>query len=263
MISRLHSQLQRRNAMLEKQAVIPAESYLANGYAKVPGMSSRYAAELAVALIGYQAAAGVAGPLAEIGVYEGRFFIAMALAAARNEPCVAIDRFDWPDSAIEARFLANCENAGIPTTHLLTLKCSSGDLTRDSLGRALGSPARFLHIDGDHTYTALQHDLDLSAGNLAERGVIFVDDVLHPLYPELTLAVADFLYHSPEFRLAAIVDRESFSAACKFILCRASALEEVESWINRHAAAQTYRKRARFCGHRALILRPPARRTGE
>jgi DNA-binding transcriptional LysR family regulator len=243
--------------MVEQQARISAADYLNSRYASVPGMSSHFAAKLAVALIESQAAAGVSGSLAEIGVYEGRFFIAMALAAGETDLCLAIDRFHWPDSAIEARFLGHCRDACIPPANLRVLKSSSGDLTADGVAAALGAPARFVHIDGDHTYAALHHDLGLATVNLAPKGIIFVDDMLHPLYPELTLAVADFLKDNTDFGLAAVVDRESFSAACKFVLCRTSAISDIETWASRHFTAQIYRKRARFCGHKALILRPP------
>ena len=64
---------------------------------------------------------GVAGPIAEIGPFEGRFFIALAHALAPGEKALGIDLFDWPNPEIIDRFEANCARHGIaggPAHHL-------------------------------------------------------------------------------------------------------------------------------------------------
>ena len=55
------------------------DRYIAEGYATVRGMSSRFAATICGHVIRRQSELGIAGHIAEIGTFEGRFFIAMAL----------------------------------------------------------------------------------------------------------------------------------------------------------------------------------------
>ena len=70
------------------------------GYASVPGMSSRFAAAVCCGLLRIQTQLGVAGPIVEIGPFEGRFFIAMAHALAPGETALGIDLFDWPNPEV-------------------------------------------------------------------------------------------------------------------------------------------------------------------
>src|SRR5207247_8213866 len=54
------------------------------------------------------------------------------------------------------------------------------------------------------------------------------DDMLHPGYPTLITAVLDYLSRHPEMRVMCIVDRESITAAAKFLLCRIDAAARYE-----------------------------------
>jgi len=58
------------------------DRYLAESYEQVRGMSSRFAAAICGHLIRRQSELAIAGDLVEIGTFEGRFFIAMALGHA-------------------------------------------------------------------------------------------------------------------------------------------------------------------------------------
>ncbi|MGA7486501.1 MAG: hypothetical protein WBW74_06115, partial [Xanthobacteraceae bacterium] len=58
------------------------DRYLAEGYEQVRGMSSRFAAAICGHLIRRQSELAVGGDIVEIGTFEGRFFIAMALGLA-------------------------------------------------------------------------------------------------------------------------------------------------------------------------------------
>ena len=84
---------------------IPAtDRYLDDGYLEVLGMSSRFAAAIACATMRIQSEAGIAGHAAEIGTFEGRFFIAMAHALEPGERAIGIDHFEWPDAGVIDRF---------------------------------------------------------------------------------------------------------------------------------------------------------------
>src|SRR6266436_5559746 len=99
--------------MLDIASGHPAiDLYLSQSYERVRGMSSRFAAAICGHLIRRQSALGIGGEFLEIGTFEGRFFIAMALGLAPGETAFGIDRFDWPDAGIEDRFHANCAAHG-------------------------------------------------------------------------------------------------------------------------------------------------------
>src|SRR5258708_19694496 len=94
--------------MLDIASGHPAiDLYLSQSYERVRGMSSRFAAAICGHLIRRQTALGIGGDLVEVGTFEGRFFIAMALGLAPGEKALGIDRFHWPDPPLQAPFLAN------------------------------------------------------------------------------------------------------------------------------------------------------------
>src|ERR1700756_876695 len=118
--------------MLDIASGHPAiDLYLARGYEQVRGMSSRFAAAICGHLIRRQSELGIGGGLVEIGTFEGRFFIAMALGLAPGERALGIDRFDWPDAGIERRFHANCAAHGVGPERYISCKTDSREITAD------------------------------------------------------------------------------------------------------------------------------------
>jgi hypothetical protein len=66
----------------------------------------------------------------------------------------------------------------------------------------------------------LTKDLELATAVLAPEGVMVLDDMLHPGYPTLAVAVHEYLERHPEMCMLAVIDRETIVAATKFALCR-------------------------------------------
>jgi Methyltransferase domain len=236
------------------------DRYLADGYARVRGMSSRFAAAICGHVIARQSAWGIAGDLVEIGTFEGRFFIAMALGLAPGETALGLDRFDWPDAEVEARFHANCAAHGIARGTYAAWKADSRDITpaalRDRLG---GRSIRFAHIDSHHSRECLRNDLALVEPNLNAEGVVCLDDMLHPGYPALAAAVFDYLQQRPDLRVLCVIDREDIVAAPKFLLCRTSAAERYEADLMRTFARFHFVLGADMETYCALVLTPQPR----
>jgi predicted O-methyltransferase YrrM len=205
--------------MLDIASGHPAiDLYLAQRYERVRGMSSRFAAAICGHLIRRQTELSVGGDLIEIGTFEGRFFIAMALGLTAGETALGIDRFDWPDANIEARFHANCAAHGIARGRYLSWRADSRAITSDGLREKLGGrPVRFAHIDGHHSRDCLTNDLELITPLLRRDGIICLDDMLHPGYPMMISAVTDYFARHPLMRLLCIIDpswrRRNFSSA--------------------------------------------------
>jgi hypothetical protein len=220
-------------------------------------MSSRFAAAICGRLICRQSALGIAADLVEIGTFEGRFFIAMALLLQRGEHALGIDRFTWPDPGVYDRFLGNCARAGLPPNSYTAWRADTRMLTLTDLRARLPSGlARFVHVDGEHIPECLTQDLELAHAVLHPDGVIAVDDMLHPGYPTLITTVLDYLARHPEMRVLCIVDRESITAAAKFLICRIDRVALYEQDLMTTFARFHYVIGTLVMGHFTLVLTP-------
>jgi hypothetical protein len=231
------------------------DRYLETGYETVPGMSSRFAAAICGGLMRIQGELGVTGPAAEIGPFEGRFFIALCHALAPGETALAIDLFDWPNPEVIGRFEANCLRHGVPPERRVTWKADSRTMRPAELQAKLGgSRVRFFHIDGEHSRTALAKDLELATAVLAPAGLIVLDDMLHPGYPTLMVAVHEYLGRHPEMCVLCIIDRETVVAATKFVLCRMEWFKRYEERLLESYKDNVWPLGADFEPHWCLVL---------
>jgi hypothetical protein len=238
-----------------RSGIAAVDRYLDTGYGAVPGMSSRLAAAVCCGLLRMQAELGISGPIAEIGAFEGRFFIALAHALAPTESALAIDRFDWPDSRVIERFERNCAAYGITAERRVTWQADSQSMRPEELiGKLGGRPARFFHIDGEHSRAALHNDLELATAALAPAGVIALDDMLHPGYPTLIVAVHDYLARHSEMCVLAVIDRESIVAASKFLVCRREWFKRFEAKLLAAYPGNIWPMGADFEPHWCLVL---------
>jgi predicted O-methyltransferase YrrM len=238
-----------------RSGLAAVDCYLDTGYGAVPGMSSRLAAAICCGLLRMQTELGIGGPIAEIGTFEGRFFIALAHALEPNESALAIDRFDWPDSAVIERFERNCVRYGIAAERRVTWRADSQRMQPTELLCKLGGlPARFVHIDGEHSRAALHNDLELATAALAPGGVIALDDMLHPGYPTLIVAVHDYLTRHSEMCVLAVIDRESIVAASKFLVCRKEWFKRFEAKLLAAYRGNVWPMGADFEPHWCLVL---------
>lgn len=236
------------------------DRYLTESYEQVRGMSSRFAAAICGHLIRRQSELGIGGELVEIGTFEGRFFIAMALGLTPGEKAVGIDRFDWPNAGVESRFLANCAAHGIAHERFVSWKADSREITsgalRDKLGR---KPIRFVHIDSHHSRECLTNDLELVHPLLHRDGLVCLDDMLHPGYPMMASAVFDYFARHPEMRLVCVIDREDIVAAPKFLICRDVMFERTRQDLLGAFARFHFILNADMESYFALVLTPHPR----
>jgi len=196
------------------------DRYIAEGYETVRGMSSAFAATICGHVIRRQSELGITGHIAEIGTFEGRFFIAMALGLVDGERALGIDTFNWPNEGLLDLFHSHCSRLGLPRERYTAIKANARDLSAEDISTRLGGPVRFWHLDGDHARDQLIADLDLAEATLHRQGIICLDDMLHPGYPLLIVAVHEWLERHPDWRVLCVIDRADIVAAAKFLLCR-------------------------------------------
>ena len=195
------------------------DRYITQGYETVRGMSSRFAATISGHVIRRQSELGITGHIAEIGTFEGRFFSAMALGLGPGEHALGIDTFSWPNDGLLDLFHSHCARHGLPRERYTAHKGNVRDLAPDDIRKTLGGPVRFWHVDGDHSREHLTADLDLAAATLHPKGIICLDDMLHPGYPLLVVAVHEWMERHPDWRVLCVIDREDIVAAAKFMIC--------------------------------------------
>jgi predicted O-methyltransferase YrrM len=207
-------------APMPRVGIAACDHYLDSAYDQVVGMSSHFAASVCCALLKLQTELGVKGPIAEIGTFEGRFFIAMAHALQPGEVALGIDLFDWPNPQVIDRFEANCAKHGIPAERRITWKTDSRTMKpADVLAKLNGQRPRLFHIDGEHSRHALTRDLERATAVMPTDGLIVLDDMLHPGYPTLMVAVQEYLANNTHIVPLCVIDRETITGATKFVLC--------------------------------------------
>lgn len=238
-----------------RSGIAAADRYLTEGFRAVPGMSSQFAAGIACGLMRIQTGMGVTGHVAEVGTFQGRFFIALAHALAPGERALGIDRFDWPTPAVLERFEENCRSYGIGPERSITWKADSTDLSPEALiDRLDGGRVRLFHIDGEHSRAALTRDLELATATICSGGLIVLDDMLHAAYPTLIVAVHEYLQQHPEMTVLCIIDRESLTAASKFVLCEQAWFKRYEAVLLEDYKEYIWPMGARFEPHWCMVL---------
>lgn len=240
------------------QSGLPAvDRYLSDSYLSVRGMSSRFAAAVVGATLRIQSANGISGHVAEIGTFEGRFFVALCHAINQDERAIGIDHFTWPNDGVIDRFKANLAKHGPQDGRAIVIKADSRLLKpADLLEKAPGKRIRFFHIDGEHTPDHLSKDLALAHATLDPLGIICLDDMLHPAYPILALTVDAYLKAHPEMRVACVIDREDIVAAAKFMICREENVDFYATALRQTFPQHTWLLGADFGDYHALVLAP-------
>jgi hypothetical protein len=236
------------------------DRYLADGYETVRGMSSRFAATICSHLLLHQTTLGIGGHAAEIGTFEGRFFIALALALEPGQRAAGIDLFNWPNAGLYDLFVSHVRRHQVPEAAFVPMRCDSRTLPPAALTEALGGGmVRFFHIDGEHGHDSLVRDLALAEAVVDPRGLIVLDDMLHPAYPTLGDTVHTWLRERPEWRVLCLLDREDIVAAAKYVLCRAEAVPLYAPFLEERFAPQVFLMGADFVSHVAIVLTPHPR----
>jgi hypothetical protein len=181
------------------------QAYWRDNLNQVEGWVDRRLLDYLVLLGEIQRSWGLMGNIAEIGVFNGAFFLALAHLAVPDEKCVAIDVFEEQKYNIDGSspgapksFDANWQQYGPADVSLVTIRADSLALTiadRVDICRQHG-PFRLFSVDGGHTVDHVVNDLTFAQDTLAPGGVIAADDYFNPHWPGVTEGVQKFLARS-------------------------------------------------------------------
>lgn len=176
----------------------------------IPGWLDDQVFEALPTIAAEQERLGVGGAVYEIGVYEGRFLLALDQLRRPGEALVAIDLFglpgrsDGPLALGSGGLLVNVTAHGTERGALTVLTANStrfDDEKRASL-RGIYGAARLFSIDGDHAPASTLNDLRTAAALLAPGGVVFLDDCFNPHFPGVQEGLARYMLDAPAPALA-------------------------------------------------------------
>jgi predicted O-methyltransferase YrrM len=232
-----------------------AIDYFDTGLNEVRGFLTRGSAFALLTVLEVQRRDGIRGPIAEIGTYLGKSLIGFGLAAEADEAVIGVDLFLDGERDFEADLRANWRRYDLPEDLLRLHRGSSADIDAAAWTALLGAPARLVHVDGRHTRVAALHDLGLAASSLSEGGVIVVDDILHPWYPDITLAAGAFLDRDRGLRAFALVDRQGtlMQGGAKLFIARAADVERYDAAFRACVPASILGRTA-FAGSNPLVI---------
>lgn len=137
-----------------------------------------------------QSVMGIAGGIAEIGVWHGKslVFLSHLLRVDAGESLYGIDIF--PEQTLEST-KANLDQYG-SGCQVGLLRVDTTALGVEDVAKLFASPLRFLHIDAGHEYHEVMQQCLLFAPHLRRGGIIAFDDYQDREFPGIEAAVLDF-----------------------------------------------------------------------
>ncbi len=221
---------------------------------RVDGWLDPFSAELIRATARFQHERGIRGGVGEIGVYHGKLLLLLYLSTRDDEAALAIDIFEQqhlnPDGsgagASKNEFLRHARRIAPDLPGLVILEESSLALTPERIVAEAGR-MRLFSIDGAHTEDATLNDLRLAESVASDEGVVIVDDYFNQLWPEVSVATAEYLCTGkPRLTPYAISPNKIF-------FCRPPMRQAYADMIATRFGARV-EKRSRFFGHDVLVI---------
>jgi hypothetical protein len=169
-------------------------AYLNQGYHQIAGWLLPAAVDTTLLLAEIQQTAFPAGPVAEIGVWEGRYLTLLSFLPHTPQRVVGIDPFiHGGDRAAQlTRVRANIARFARRPSLATLIERDSKTVTAGELLAASGGPCQFFSVDGDHTLEGALHDLRLAEAVTAPGGIVALDDIPNFSCPGVTEAVVRY-----------------------------------------------------------------------
>ena len=141
---------------------------------------------------------GLEKPIAEIGVYHGKFFCGLALTAGANREHLAIDVFDLQHFNLDGSGKGNLEKfrASVEQCGLSNIEIYKGDSLSvpNSFVREKEDSFSMFSVDGCHTFQHTINDVRLALRMTDPRGLIYIDDYYNPMWPGVQEGMAKFFF---------------------------------------------------------------------
>ncbi len=235
----------------------PLTRYIRRGYKNVDGWLTSMAVQSTVELGRVQRKLGIRGPISEIGVHHGRFFILLHLMTDGPELSAAWDLFEWQNQNEDgsgrgdrAAFQQNLLRHGCDSSRIRIRTVNSLNLTADEIVSACNGRVRIFSVDGGHTAESTYSDLKIAAESLCEGGIVFLDDFFNCDWPGVAEGACSFFYRHPAmlYPVAILGNKFIFTNAARFARIYSQALSD----FHRRSACRI--KTSRVFGHETLVF---------
>lgn len=177
----------------------------------VSGWCSPVTFEITAAINSCQQQMGIRGGICEIGVYQGKYFIALALLKNEGEFALAYDVFedvdqspdDYYGKSQEGIFRSNVEKYLGNDLNIIVKRIDSMTLSHARLMDDLqGEKARMFSVDGGHSVQCTVNDMLLAQDVLTHGGIIIIDDYFNAQWPGVAEGVNRFFTTTPAIKIA-------------------------------------------------------------
>ena len=169
------------------------DRYRANAFLNVFGWVGGQAVDALQVAASFHRQHNICGDALEIGVFQGRFFLALMAALEENEIAVAMDIFDDQElnydlsgdqAGLESIFRANVEQYADNPQSMKLFQADSLTVDVDVIKNlSINNGFRIISIDGGHTVDHAMNDLIISSKIIKGGGVILLDDFLNSHWP--------------------------------------------------------------------------------
>lgn len=177
--------------------------YLKTGYQEIAGWLHMPAVEASLMLSAIQAERVPPGPVAEIGVWEGRYLTLLSFLSPTPQPVLGIDPFIHSSdrTAQLQRVRRNISLFARRPDLVSLLERDSRLVGPNDILERVGGKLNFLSVDGDHTMEGALHDLELAEKVVSPGAIVAVDDIPNMSCPGVMEAVMRYALQ-PEATLA-------------------------------------------------------------
>ena len=186
------------------------DRYRREGFEQVQGWCNPKLLTFLELIDALQHRAGVSGSVGEIGVQDGKLFIALHNLLHEGERSLAIDVFDdyhlnidrSGDAKLEV-FQRNVQSFAENPQLSTAMKIDSMDLGPMETTQILAQFGKFrmFSIDGSHTLDHTINDFLFVERIIANGGIVLVDDYYNPYWPEVHQAIG-YIYTQRRSKLA-------------------------------------------------------------
>ena len=208
------------------------------------------------------------GPVVEIGLFEGKFFIGLCktFGVSGQNRAAAIDVFDMQQFNLDGAGVGkmdvvkrNLTSHRVPADAVEFVQADSLALTQRDADRLVSEIGQFhfFSVDGCHEVVHTVNDIEFAMSVTANHGIIAVDDYTNPNWPGVHEAVAR-MYLSRDFRFIplAVTCNKLLLASYSY---HSAYLRAIEGYL-RVAHPDTRMKKVKRFGFDTLTVQPNLQR---